>query len=773
VGTPAPSRGRSYLPAELTSFIGRRDELSSLRRRLETARLLTLTGPGGIGKTRLALRVVQDSARRFEDGTAFVALSDVRDAMLVTQSVVSALGLQDRSTAWSVPMLTEYLGDKRLLLLLDNCEHVLDATAVLAGTLLRACPDLRIIATSRQVLGVAGEVVEQVQPLSLPDRHDATPADALRADAVTLFIERAAANRPGFIIDAGNTAAVLELCGRLEGMPLALELAAVRLNALGLDALVKGLRERLDLLGTGDRSQPRQQTLDATIDWSYQLLTRPEQLLWSRLSVFSGGFELDAAEQVCGDEALPAASIARLLGDLVEKSLVKFGQQGGRDRYRVLELLRQFGQERLRELGSEQPVRARHAGWVSNLAAHVAANDDRLVEALARMRAERANVWAALDFCLDDASQVDRGIGICRDLYIFWLADGHFSQVITVLEAYLDRVAGPTRPRAEALWVSALIHTTMADATEGRRLADEAVTIGRSMDASDLMAWGQLGLASAFWVEGRWDEAIAAATETMTVAGTNKLPQQELTSMNVLALAQRFSGDVDGAVATGRHALALSEQLGEIWLRGYILHFLAAATLRAGRVDEAERLARQGVEIRRALDHVHGLGSLAEVLANVEIARGNDERAACLLGGADAIWRSISWRHTVPNQRDHDQTRADVAVRLGESRYNRAYEAGLGMERSEVVAFALGGASPSRTPRTSLATGPKAVLSPRELEVARLVADGASNAQTAAQLFIGERTVESHVASIFNKLGVDSRVQVARWVASLGDLAEA
>ena len=290
MGTSAPSRARGNLPAELTSFIGRREELSSLKRRLGTTRLLTLTGPGGVGKTRLALRVVQDSARRFEDGVGFVALSDVRDPMMVTQSVVAALGLQDRSIAWSVPMLTEYLGDKRVLLVLDNCEHVLDATAVLAGTLLRACPELRIIATSRQVLGVAGEVAEQVPPLSLPDPHDAAPGDALRADAVSLFVERAAANRPGFTIDAGNTAAVLELCRRLEGMPLALELAAVRLNALGLDALVNGLRDRLDLLGTGDRSQPRQQTLDATIDWSYQLLTRPEQLLWSRLSVFSGGF---------------------------------------------------------------------------------------------------------------------------------------------------------------------------------------------------------------------------------------------------------------------------------------------------------------------------------------------------------------------------------------------------------------------------------------------------------------------------------------------------
>ena len=341
--------------------------------------------------------------------------------------------------------------------------------------------------------------------------------------------------------------------------------------------------------------------------------------------------------------------------------------------------------------------------------------------------------------------------------------------MIGVLDAFLDRVAGPTRPRAEALWVAALIHTTMADAAAGRRLAEEAVTIGRSLDDVDIVAWGQLGLASSLWVEGRWDETIAGATETMTVARANSLHHQELTAMNVLALAQRFRGDVDGAVATGQQALALSEQLGELWLRGYILHFLAAAMLRAGHADEAERLARQGLEIRRDLDHVHGLGSLAEVLANVEFVRGEDERSACLLGGADAIWRSISWRHTVPNQRDHDQTRADVRARLGKSRYRRAYEAGLAMERSEVIAFALGDAEPPRLARRTVAAGPRAVLSRRELEVARLVADGASNAQTAAQLFIGERTVESHVSSIFNKLGVDSRVQVARWVASVED----
>jgi predicted ATPase/DNA-binding CsgD family transcriptional regulator len=768
----APSHARSNLPAELTTFIGRRDELALIKRHFASARLVTLTGPGGVGKTRLALRLARESARHYQDGLCFVALSEVRDAMLVTQAVVGAIGLQDRSVAWSVPMLTEYLAEKRVLLVLDNCEHVLDATAVLAGTLLRACPDLRIVATSRQALGVASEVVEEVPPLSLPDPDDASAVDALRSDALSLFVERAAASRPGFSVNTKNLAAVLELCRRLDGLPLALELAAVRLNALGFNALVRGLRDRLDLLGTGDRSQPRQQTLDATIDWSYQLLTEQERLLWSRLSVFAGGFELDAAEQVCADDAVPAASIPGLLAGLVEKSLVKFGEQGGRERYRVLEVLRQFGRERLREHGSDRTLRVRHAEWISDLAAKVAANDDRLVESFARMRVERSNLWTALEFCLEEDSEGHRGIAICRDLYIFWLSEGYFSQVLGILSSFLERVPTADRPRAEVLWVSAIIYDTMADHAEGQRLATEALAIGRSIGATDIIAWAQLGLTSAHWVEGRWDEAIAGATELASFSRMMGLPFQELTAMNVLALAQRFRGDVAAAVTTGQRALALSQELGEIWLRGYILHFLAAAMLRNGQLDDAERLAREGLEIRRDLGHVYGLGSLAEVLAHLEVARGHDERAATLLGGADATWQTISWRHTVSNQREYDQVRADLRARLGQARYDRAYGAGHAMDRSEVVDYALGGSLPDRRVKSKAARGPSLALSPREMQVARLMADGVSNAQTAAQLFIGERTVESHVASIFNKLGVDSRAQVARWVASHEDRVE-
>ena len=253
----APTRATLHagnLPVELTSFVGRRQGLAELKRALASTRLLTLTGAGGVGKTKLALRAGRESARQYPDGVWFVELAPIQDPELVPQAVFTALGLQDHSSSWAVSTLSDYLADKRPLLILDNCEHVHDAAAVLAGTLLRACPDLRILATSRQALGVTGEVVIDVPTLSLPDDGDASPEALLRSDAVALFVERAGAVQQGFAVDAANAAAILSICTHLDGIPLALELAAVRLNALGLDALDRGLAARLGALGTGDRS---------------------------------------------------------------------------------------------------------------------------------------------------------------------------------------------------------------------------------------------------------------------------------------------------------------------------------------------------------------------------------------------------------------------------------------------------------------------------------------------------------------------------------------
>jgi len=314
----APGHRASNLPAELTSFVGRREELREAKRLLTTTRLLTLTGSGGAGKTRLALRAAAEMARGFPDGAWMVSLASIQDPMLVPQAVFTALGVHDLSAGVSLSSLAGYLDGKRLLLVLDNCEHLLDSCAVLTTTLIASCPELHVLATSRQALSVAGEVRMAVPPMSLPEPGRGISIEqALSADAVGLLSERAAAVVPGFSVDAGSAEAVVELCRRLDGIPLALELAAVRLGSLSLDQLSDGLASELSILGSANRgADARQQTLEATIGWSHGLLDEQERLLWARISVFAGGFEEDAAIDVCSDPRLPPEQIVDLLGAL-------------------------------------------------------------------------------------------------------------------------------------------------------------------------------------------------------------------------------------------------------------------------------------------------------------------------------------------------------------------------------------------------------------------------------------------------------------------------
>ena len=383
-------RHLSNLPAEVTSFVGRRAELREVKRLLSTTRLLTLTGSGGAGKTKLALRAAAEMSRGFPDGACLVLLDSVRDPLLVTQAVFSALGVHDLSSGLSLSSLADYLAGQRLLLLLDNCEHLLDACATLASTLLAACPDLHVLATSRQALGVAGEVRMVVPPMSLPaEGEDTSVQQLLGYDAVWLLSERAAAVVPGFTVDAANAAQVLALCRKLDGIPLALELAAVRLASLSLDQLNRGLASELSILGLGNRgAEARQQTLEATISWSYGLLDEQERLLWARLSVFAGGFEEDAAA-VCADPRIPAGRITCLLGSLVDKSILKRQLTGaGPPRYWLLETMRQYGRERLRETGELGMTQQRHLDWIRALG-EVGAWDSRQVAVFHRMHGSK------------------------------------------------------------------------------------------------------------------------------------------------------------------------------------------------------------------------------------------------------------------------------------------------------------------------------------------------------------------------------------------------
>src|SRR5262245_2423718 len=340
------------LPAELSSFVGRQRELAEVRGLLGQTRLLTLVGVGGVGKSRLALRTARHCERVFTEGVYLVELAPLSDPGLATAAVARGLGLRDEQTGDLAAAVAEHVGDRRLLLVLDNCEHLLGACGPLMAGLLRACSRLVMLATSREPLGLEGEFVYRVPPLGLPDLAAAASGHPVVSEAVTLFRERARASLPTFEITSDNRLAVARLCRHLDGIPLAIEFAAVRLRALSVEQVLDRLERQLDLPSATELSRPaRQQTLRATMDWSHELLTGPERLLWRRLAVFAGGFTLEAAERVCAGGGLESADVMGGLVGLVDRSIVNRVDQGGRPRYRLLETVRQYGLERLRAAG--------------------------------------------------------------------------------------------------------------------------------------------------------------------------------------------------------------------------------------------------------------------------------------------------------------------------------------------------------------------------------------------------------------------------------------
>src|SRR5215210_5399636 len=365
-----PERPPNNLPLELSSFVGREKELAEVKRLLESTRLLTLTGSGGCGKTRLALAVARELAEGFEDGVWVVELAPLADPTLVPQAVASTLGVREQPGRSLTETLSDYLGSKKVLLVLDNCEHLVEACAELAEALLRSSPELRVLATSREALGITGEVAWLVPSLSLPDLRRLPDIESLpQYEAARLFVERAAAVKPSFTLTEQNAVAVAQVCYRLDGIPLAIELAAARAKVLSVEQIADRLEDSFGLLSAGGRTaMPRHRTLHATMDWSHELLPEEEQILFRRLSVFAGGFTLDAAEAVCAGEELERDEVLESLSHLVDKSLVIMREVGGEGRYRLLETVRQYAREKLSESGEAGQASERHAGYYLALA---------------------------------------------------------------------------------------------------------------------------------------------------------------------------------------------------------------------------------------------------------------------------------------------------------------------------------------------------------------------------------------------------------------------
>ena len=762
-------RHGSNLSAEVTSFVGRRAELREVKRLLTTTRLLTLTGSGGAGKTKLALRAAAEMARGFPDGACLVLLDSVRDPLLVTQAVFGALGVHDLSSGLSLSTLTDYLAGKRLLLVLDNCEHLLDACATLASTLISACPDVRVLATRRQALGVAGEVRMVVPPMSLPAEGEQTSVQGLLGyDAVWLLSERAAAVVPGFTVDAANAEQVLTLCRKLDGIPLALELAAVRLASLSLAQLNRGLASELSILGTGNRgAHTRQQTLEATIGWSYGLLDEQERLLWARLSVFAGGFEEDAAIAVCADPRLQVGQITGLLGALVDKSILKRQLVDGRSpRYWLLETMRQYGLARLRETGEQRITQQRHFDWIRVLGEAIGAWDSRQVALFDRMHRERDNLWAALDLCARQLASVAAASELAQDLLAYWASRGPFGDVRRVLISLAELAPEDSVARGRLFWVAAIMASSMNDYAACAALSEESLRIGTAAKDVEVVGWALTVSAMPRLRDGDLVGAKERVESALTLARLMGLGHVEMTGHNTLSPILLATGEIDRVIEIGERAAALSKERGESWCRGYQLDYLARACCVLGDRERAEALSREAVVCKHTVDDRLGLTMTLETLASMAADRGRHERAAILLGLAQRVRDSSSLTLIELHRQQHERSVLIIVRGIGQKAFDAAYARGRAMTIDEGVAFAVAD-KPAHKPAPPVKSAADTALTPRQLEIARLIADDLTNRQIADRLFLSERTVETHITNILNKLGLNSRVQLSRWIAEL------
>ncbi|MGW0575354.1 ATP-binding protein [Streptomyces sp. NPDC002920] len=701
-----------------------------------------------MGKTRLALEAASVSVKAFPDGVWLVDLAPVQCPAAVPGTAATALGLPDGGARPVLEQLAGHLAGRRALVVLDNCEHLVDACAELAHALLSAAADLRILATSRRTLGITGENVVTVAPLA---PHE----------AVELLRDRTTDVQQGFRISDANSAAVSRLCADLDGLPLAIELAAFRLRTLSVEQVADRLENRFALLTSGSRTaRPHQRTLRAMVDWSYELCAPAERLLWNRLSVFTGGFTLDAAESVCAGEGIAPDELLDLLDRLVAQSVVLPTEREDRPGYRMLETIRQYGRERLDESGEEQRLLRRHRDFFLSLAEHIA---DRWCgpdqqEGLARLRAEQANLQAALD-CEDDPQAT---LALAAALRFHWCVGGFLSEGRRRLECALAAAPEHTPARARGLWAAAWVALLQGDLVVVDGWLDEADALGEQLNDPVVRAYVQVLRGSAAAFRGRREEAVSlfeAAVTAHTAAGEET---GVVFALFQLAIAQTDLRDPRGP-ETGRRAVATAEAHGERWARAHALWALGYDAWLLGYEETARALTQAGLEFARGFNDSLGAALMLELLAWATASGGDHERAGRLLGAGGALWRGIGTSLSTfgPHlAKDHARCVEMVVRALGPAAYAKALAEG-GRHDSPVraVAYALGiePAAPATAPSP---------LTRREGEVARQVAQGMSNRQIAAELVLSPRTVDSHVENILAKLGFSSRAQIAAWWAA-------
>lgn len=772
---PRAPRPPGNLPAEVTSFVGRRLEVDRVRRRVVSARSVTLVGTGGVGKTRLALRAATRAAARFPDGTWWADLGELHDPTLVAGAVLAALDVHDHAAARPDDLLRAVVGERRLLLVLDGCERVRSEVArILTGTL-RACPGLHVLATSRTPLGTDGEHVHPVAPLEVPvDGAAAAPRTAGGDDAVALFVERAAAATGDFVLTTDTRDAVVELCRRLDGLPLAIELAAVRTRSLGPHELLERLGDRFALL-TGPAPE-RHRTLEAAVTWSHDLLTPREQVLLRRLTVFAGRFTLAAAESVCADDDVPVGSVLDALASLVDRSFVVRDDVARTAAFRMHETMRDYGRARLRAAGEEPAVEQR---WIAyHLARRAALAPGARLDLL---------TWLdVVELELDDLRAVlrvlavhrdtARALDLCAALCWYWVTRAT-SEGVRRLDALLGALPGASdAPRAShhpwALFTRGFLAVLQHDPQRASEVLAVAVEAARVSGDPDVLAQSQAMAAIAAALARVSDDAVDDAaddpdhllTAARATADGAPAPQDVGTTLMVLqatAMVALLRGEHGPAEAAAAAGITLARRVGDLYSTSMLLLDLSLAGLGEGRTGDAEDRAREALDVAVRLDDRVAQWYLLSVLACCAAAAGEHVRAAVLLGGAELLRTGTGGTVNATVAPALERARRTVSRTLSASRAAGHEASGAALPRPELVAVARRQRpAPAVADAHPAGTGP---LPPRETEVAQLVADGLTNKEIGARLGISDRTVESHVGSILTRLGMRTRSQVAAW----------
>jgi predicted ATPase/DNA-binding CsgD family transcriptional regulator len=758
-----PPRRLGNLPAEATSFVGRRHEVAEVRRKLTEARLVSLVGPGGVGKTRLAIRAATDLGRGFPGGAWLVELAEVREPALVTNAVLAALDLRDQAATEPLALLLSYLRDKQLLLVVDNCEHLIATAAPLVAQIMRTAPGVRVVATSREPLSTPGEYVVPVPPLDLPPPQTTEPLQRLRQyEAVRLFVERAAAGSGSFALTEANQAAVVELCRRLDGLPLAIELAAVRTRVLTVQQILDRLTDRFGLLtGGGPAALPRHQTLRTTIDWSHDLLTPAEQRLLRRLCVFAGRFTLEDVEAVCTAEDVPAAQALDVLSSLVDKSLVLKEDAGDVACYRLHETMREYAVLKLRDAGEEETVELRCAEYYRDRSQRYAPQARyRLVEWLDWMDLEIDNIRAVLQRCV---ARRDSRCGLDLAAFVGWYwVTRATSEGIRWFEELLGVDTGSVHALAYFMrGFLAVLQTDPATAVPAlERAAAAAGPAGHPGLRSQSLSLASVAhhmagdRASAAYV---LDAAYAAGGDLGDYPATIAVYQAR--ALNGLA-----EGDLDTVRPAASEGVRLSREVGDLYGLEMMLANLGSAALIGGDLDGSAPLVTEALRIARQIDDRVAQYVLLDMLGCHAAGAGRPRVAAQLLGAAQTVQTSVGATvlpHLAPLLASATES---TRAALGMQGFQAEYEAGRRLTRDAAIRLALG--EPAGSTAAAASDTAPSPLGKREAEVAALVADGLSNKQIAARLLISEHTVDTHIRNILNKLGVNTRAQVASWIAS-------